>query len=149
MRRTWTFAILVVAGAVSTACSKEQREKVDTAAGSVESATRAALSVIDVDMGRGISVDSTIANKTDDFTTKDTIYASVHTSGTANNGAVVGRWVGPDSSVVEEKTNTVTTNGDARTVFRLAKPGGLARGRYTFHVLIDGRDVRSKEITVK
>jgi hypothetical protein len=133
---------------VAVACTKQQRATVDTATGSVESAARAALSVIDVDMGRRIAADSTIADKTDDFTSTDTVYASVHTSGTATNGAVVGRWTFEDGSVVDETTNRVTTSGDARTVFRLAKSGGLSKGRYTLHVLIDGKEVRSKDITV-
>jgi hypothetical protein len=131
------------------ACSKQQRAKVDTATGSVESATRAALSVIDVDMGRRVAADSTITDKTDTFTPMDTVYASVHTSGTAQNGAVVGRWTFEDGSVVDEKTNTVTTSGDARTVFRLGKSGNLSKGRYTLHVIIDGKEVRSKDIAVK
>jgi len=139
---------LSVLGATA-ACSKPQRAKIDTAAGSVESATRAALSVIDVDMGRRLAADSTISDKTDDFTTTDTVYASVHTSGTATNGAVVGRWTFEDGSVVDEKTNTVTTNGDARTVFRLGKSGNLSKGKYTLHLVIDGKEVRSKDVTVK
>ena len=131
------------------ACSKEQRAEIDTAAGSVESTTRAALSVIDVDMGRQLAADSTISDKTDTFAATDTVYASVHTSGTAQNGSVIGRWTFEDGSVVGEQTNTVTTNGDARTVFRLGKSGNLSKGRYTLHVIIDGKEVRSKDIAVQ
>jgi hypothetical protein len=88
-------------------------------------------------------------DKTDDFTPTDTIYASVHTSGTATNGAIVGRWMSQDGTVVDEKTETVSTNGDARTTFFIAKPSGLPKGKYTLHVLIDGKEVRSKDATVK
>jgi hypothetical protein len=130
-------------------CTKGQRATVDTAAGSVESATRAAFSVIDVDMGRHLAADSTIADKTDDFTASDTVYATVHTSGTATSTTVVGRWTFEDGTVADEKTNTVTTNGPARTVFSLVKPAGLSKGKYTLHVLVDGKEVRSKDITVK
>ena len=147
-RRSTVVLALVVLGSRA-ACTKQQQARVDTATGSVEAATRRALSVIDIDMGRRIGADSTVTDKTDDFAATDTVYASVHTSGTATNGAVVGRWTSPDGSVAGEKTNTVTTNGDARTVFRLAKAEGLAKGRYTLHVIIDGKEVRSKDITVK
>ena len=131
------------------ACTKGQRATVDTAAGTVESATRAALSVIDVDMGRHLAADSTIADKTDEFAASDTVYATVHTSGTATSTAIVGRWTFEDGTVASEKTNTVTTSGPARTVFSLVKPAGLAKGKYTLHVLVDGKEVRSKDITVK
>lgn len=131
------------------ACTRSQRSEVDTAAGTVESSVRAALSVIDVDMGRHVGADSTITDKTDEFTPSDTIFASVHTSGTANNGAVVARWTFEDGTVVDEKTNTVTTSGDSRTVFHLSKAGGLAKGKYTLRVLVDQKEVRSKDVTVK
>lgn len=151
MSLSYRLAIGLALGALSAvaACSRQQRAQIDTAAGSVESVTRATLSVIDVDMGRHIAADSTISDKTDTFAPADTVYASVHTSGTAQNGAVIGRWTFEDGSVVDEKTNNVTTSGDARTVFRLGKSGNLSRGRYTLHVIVDGKEVRSKDITVK
>ena len=142
-------AMVFVAACAAAACSRQQRSRVDTAAGSVEATARAALSVIDVDMGRRLAADSTISDKTDDFATTDTVYASVHTSGTARNGTVTGRWTFQDGSVVDEKQNTVTTTGNARTVFRLGKSGNLSKGRYTLHLIIDGKEVRSKDIEVK
>jgi hypothetical protein len=132
-----------------TACSKEQREKVDSAAGNAESMVRTALSVIDIDMGRHIDMDKKITDKTDDFAPTDTIYASVHTSGTATSSPVIGRWTFQDGSVVDETTANVTTNGDAYTAFYIVKPGGLAKGKYTIHVTIDGKEVRTKDVTVK
>jgi hypothetical protein len=29
------------------------------------------------------------------------------------------------------------------------KPAGLSKGKYTLHVLVDGKEVRSKDIAVK
>lgn len=137
------------------ACSSQQRDKMDSAAGKVDSvaeaaadAVRTALSVIDVDMGRKAGLDKKITDKTDEFARSDTIFASVHTSGTAKVGAMVATWTFPDSSVVEQKTDT-PTEGDAYTAFFIAKPKGLAPGKYTFRVMIDGKEVRSKDVTVK
>ena len=137
-------SIVLVIGAFCgvTACTKEQRATADSAA-------RTALSVIDVDMGRHADADRKITDKTDDFAPSDTIYASVHTSGTANTGAIVGRWTFEDGTIVDEKTGSVTTNGDARTAFYIVNPTGFAKGKYTLHVLIDGKEVRTKDVTVK
>lgn len=132
----------------SVGCAKGE-DKVDSAAATADTATRAALSVIDVDMGRHIGADKKITDKTDDFAPKDTIYGSVHTSGTATNGSVVGRWTFQDGSVVGEQTENVTTAGDAYAAFHIAKAGGFAPGKYTLHVLIDGKEVRTKDVTVK
>jgi hypothetical protein len=127
------------------ACTKSQGTAYDSAAGTV----RTTLSVIDVDMGRHLDADRKISDKTDDFAPTDTIYASVHTSGTATNGPVVGRWTFQDGTVVDEKTDSVSTNGDARTAFFITNRSGLARGKYTLHVLIDGKEARTKDVTVK
>jgi hypothetical protein len=131
------------------ACNKGQRAAADSAAGSVASDVRSALSVIDIDVGRHIDADKKIVDKTDDFTPTDTIYASVHTSGTAQSSPVIARWTFQDGSVVDETTNNVTTDGTAYTAFHVAKPGGLAKGKYTLHLVIDGKEVRTKDVTVK
>ena len=150
MRHSLHFSLLplIVALSVLAGCNKEQRARADSAAGSVVDEGRVALSVIDIDMGRHVDAERKITDKSDDFTTADTIYASVHTSGTANNGSVVGRWTYQDGTVVDEKTNTVTTSGDARTVFSLVKPGGFAKGKYTLHIIIDGKEARTKDVNV-
>lgn len=138
-------AFLASAGA----CTKSERAATDSAATKVATEVRSTLSVIDIDMGRHVDAERKISDKTDDFAPTDTIYGSVHTSGTARNGAVTGRWTFQDSTVIDEKTDPVTTQGDARTVFFIHKPGGLPKGTYTLHVIIDGKEVRTKDVTVK
>jgi hypothetical protein len=142
-------ALILVAGIAVAACSREQREKIDSAVDSGTVAIRTALSVIDIDMGRHVGTDNKITDKTDVFAATDTIYASIHTSGTATSSPVIARWTLNDTTTVEEKTQNVTTSGDAYTSFSLAKPGGLAPGKYTLHVVIDGKEVRTKDVTVR
>lgn len=131
------------------ACTPDQRENIDSAAGSAESLGRAVFSVIDVDMGRHVDADRKIADGTDTFAPSDTIFASVHTSGTANESAIIGRWTFPDGSVVDQKADNVPAEGDGYLAFFITKPGGLAAGKYKFNVIVDGREVRSKDVTVK
>jgi len=146
--RRWSWLVAVSLLLAAAACNESQRAKTDSAAGAIESNFRTALAVVDVDMGRRINAERKISDETDDFAPSDTIYASVHTSGTATDSPVVGRWTFQDT-VVNEQTDSVTTTGDARTVFYIAKPSGLARGKYTLHVIVDGKEVRSKEVTVE
>jgi hypothetical protein len=140
-------AVSLLLGAA--ACKQSERTVADSAAGAIAANVRTALAVIDVDMGRHIDAERKVSDKTDDFAPSDTIFGSVHTSGMANSSPVVGRWTFEDGTVVAEKTDDVTTRGDARTVFFITKPSGLPRGRYTLHVLIDGKEVRSKDVAVK
>jgi len=140
---------LAVASVASVACTKSQRTAADSAGGNVATSVPTALAVIDVDLGRHVDGDNKVTDKTDDFAPSDTIFASVHTSGTATNGPVVGRWTYQDGTVVDEKTDSVTTNNTARTAFFITKTGGLPAGKYTLHVLINGTEVRAKDATVK
>jgi hypothetical protein len=140
--------LTVVALGSLTACKKDDTTLVDTTSPTTVGAP-AAFSVIDVDMGRHIGPDKKISDKTDDFAPTDTIYGSVHTSGTATNSPVVARWTFENGTVVDERTENVTTNGDAYTAFHIVKPGGWPKGKYTLHILIDGKEVRTKDVTVK
>jgi hypothetical protein len=148
--RTWTVALVGSLTLLTVACKPRERTNVDSAGGSVENnlPVPAALAVIDVDMGRHVDAEKKVSDKTDDFAPHDTIYASVHTSGTANNSVVVGRWTFQDA-MVDEKADSVTTTADAHTVFFITKPSGLTPGKYTLHVLIDGKEVRTKDVEVK
>jgi hypothetical protein len=90
-----------------------------------------------------------ISDATDTFAPTDTHYASVHTSGAEKSREIVGRWTFQDGTVVGERTDSVTTSGDGRTVFLIMRPAELPRGTYTLHVLVNGREVRTKDATVK
>jgi hypothetical protein len=130
-------------------CNQSQQRTTDSAAGAVDSNTHSALSVIDVGIGRRVDTDKKISDATDTFAPTDTIYASVHTSGAAKNSEIVGRWTFQDGTVVDERKDSVTISGDGRTVFMIMSPAGLPRGTYTLHVLADGKEVRTKDATVK
>lgn len=146
LRRTTRVAAGLI---LVSACSTEQRGSIDSAAGTAESSARAALSVINIDLGRHVDAENKIPDDTDTFAPSDTIYASVQTSGTAEEGSsVVGRWTFPDGSMVNQNVNEAATSAN-RLVFFIAKPGGLATGNYTFQILVNDREVRSKAARVQ
>ena len=134
------------------ACKKDNAATNDTlsSGGAVATpALPAALSVIDVDMGKAIGADKKITDKTDDFAPTDQIYASVHTSGTAATASITGRWTFENGTVVDEQSQNVSTNGDAYTEFHIAKPNGWPTGNYTLHVLVNGQEVQTKNFRVQ
>jgi hypothetical protein len=140
---------LLIVGALA-ACGKKDTPAVDstaTAPATVPSPT--AFSVMDIDMGRQLDAEKKIADKTDDFAPTDTIYASVHTTGTANNKAIAAKWTFQDGQTVDEHSTSVSPTGDAYTEFHIVKPSGWPKGKYTIHVMIDGAEVRTKDVTVK
>lgn len=135
---------------MSVGCSKKDAATVDTTTAMAPArGAPAALSVVDVDMGRHIDADKKISDKTDDFAPTDTIYASVHTSGSAANQTVLGRWTFQDGQTVDEHSQSISPTGDAYTEFHIVKPSGWPKGKYTLHVLVNGAEARTKDVTVK
>jgi hypothetical protein len=139
----------VFAVALAAACTGDQRDTVDSAAGTAIDVARTELSVLNVDMGKHVDAEKKVPDGTDVFAKTDTIFASVHTSGTAKQGQLSAKWIFPDSSVVDQKADSSIADGTQRHVFFITKPGGLPVGKYTFRVIVDGREVRDKDVTVQ
>ena len=139
----------VLAIALSAACSADQRETNDTAAGSALDIARTELSVLNLETGKHVDAERKVTEGTDMFAATDTIFASVLTSGTAKDGQLTAKWIFPDSSVVDQKADSSVAEGTQRHVFFITKPGGLPVGKYTLQVIVDGREVRNKDVTVQ
>jgi hypothetical protein len=151
---------LLACGAALTfsACNKNDADDDDTTAtndtasttvGGTTASVESAVKVADIDMGRSLDADRKIKDKTDDFKPKDSIYASVHTTGTAASTTIVARWMFSDGTLVEEQTQTIVPTGDAYTEFHIVKPSGFPKGKYTLHVLVDGKEVQTKDFEVE
>jgi hypothetical protein len=144
--RTTFAGVLCLALALgASACNKKDQS--GTAGGAVEA--NAPVRVADVTLGRGIGADKRVANQTDTFGTRDTIYASVRTTGTGSGTQLTARWTYQDGQVVDERTETISPTGEAYTEFHIAKPSGWPVGKYTLRVLVNGSEVQTKEFTVR
>jgi hypothetical protein len=111
-------------------------------------APAATLQVASVELGRSIDADQRITGPTDDFTTRDTVYASVATTG-SGNGTLTARWTFEDGQVVEESQQSVAAAGPAVTEFHIAKATPWPAGKYRVVISLDGREVGNKEFEIK
>jgi hypothetical protein len=118
-----------------------------TSGGAVADAT--AIEIAEVDLGKGVQADKTIRDETDDFAPRDSVYASVRTTGSSNSATITARWTFQDGQVVDERTETISPTGDAHTVFFITQPNGLPKGNYTLSVLLNGAEAQKKEFEVK
>jgi hypothetical protein len=84
-------------------------------------AATVAFRVTDVDLGKSITADKMIANKTENFAPMDTVFVSVGTEGSSPGAAIKARFTFQDGQVVEESTQTVAPSGDH---------GGRRAGRF-------------------
>jgi hypothetical protein len=143
-------AATALAFAALTACSKEQKVADGEVAPGGAATTPAAstVAVADVDLGRSVS-NARITDKTDDFKATDTVYTSVHTTGSASAATVMARWTFEDGQVVQESSQSIAPSGDAYTEFHISKPGGLPKGKYKVEVFLDSKSAGTKDFEIK
>lgn len=101
-----------------------------------------------VELGSTVDASNKILASGTSFAPKDTIYASVDTSG---NGAatVSAKWTYQDGQTVHEDSKTINAMGPETTAFMISKPGGLPTGNYKVDIALNGNQVASKDFSVK
>ena len=90
-------------------------------------------------MSAGRSPNAQVTDKTDTFKPADTVYTSVHTTGSATAATVMARWTFEDGQVVQESSQSIAPTGDAYTEFHISKPAGLPKGKYKVEVFLDSK----------
>jgi hypothetical protein len=135
---------LTLAGVLSGACNKSSQSPGTTGT----TGTDAGVRISQVDVGRSLTADKMIGDKTDSFKPTDTIYASILTEGTSSAATLKGRWTYQDGQVVDEATQTIAPTGEARTEFHVSKPDGWPAGNYKLEVFLNGASVATKGFAV-
>lgn len=107
------------------------------------------LSVEEIRLGNAIGSDRRVTTETDDFRPTETIYASVRTGGTAQNANLVARWTFEDGQVVSEDSQAISPSGTEFTEFHISNPSGWPAGEYKLTLLLDGREVGTKDFDVE
>jgi hypothetical protein len=116
-----------------------------------EPAAQAGVKVTDIDVGRSITADKTIAEKTDSFGPVDTFYASVKTDGSGPSATLTARWTYEDGQVVDESRQDIAPTGSATvtvTEFHVSKPDGWPAGGYKVEVLLNGASAGARDFKV-
>lgn len=142
--------LLLAAVLVSCNESKEEEAAEHATSTTTNTANPSAqpVQVVAVDLGRTIGTDKQVTERVETFKPNDTIYASIHTSGSAPSSTMSVKWTDPNGQVVDQSEQPiVTTEGSNAMEFHLSKPG-LPAGTYKVEVFVDGNSVQSKEFKV-
>jgi hypothetical protein len=143
------FAALVLA---LTACGKkEEVRKAETPAPTTAPAPSAGVTVTAINLGTAVGADKKVTKGTDTFDRKDTIYASVDTTG-AGNATLRAKWTyrkDGKEAVVKEDTMTIAPTGAATNEFHISKPDGWPVGNYQVEIFVADKSVGTKAFTVK
>ena len=105
------------------------------------------LALANIQVGRSLNIDNSIAAPTTTFKPGETVYVSIHT--TARGKGTIGvRWKYRDR-IIDEPTKPVSTDGAKATEFHLLNASGFPVGDYSVDVLIDGQLVGSRTFNVQ
>jgi hypothetical protein len=126
-----TFLTTILAAALFAGCSNEP------------------LRVVQIQLGRSLNSDNTVAGFTTTFKPHDPIFLSVMTAG-RGTGMVSVRWTYAGRVIDEPKKQVKYTYKDsAATDFRLESPSGFPPGDYTAEVFVDGQSAGTRKFRVE
>lgn len=106
----------------------------------------APLQLANIQTGRSLNPDRSIASITTLFKPSETIYVSVQTTGEAP-GSIGVKWM-YQGRVVDEPVKQVDYDGPASTEFHLQNSGGFPEGDYSVEIFINGQQVGSRSFKV-
>ena len=104
------------------------------------------LQLTNIQTGRALNPDRSIASITTLFKPNETIYVSVQTAGTAP-GKIGVKWM-YQGRTVDEPVKDVDYDGPASTEFNLRNAGGFPEGDYSVEIFINGASVGTRNFKV-
>jgi hypothetical protein len=147
MRTSRTLLALALGVAAVAGCKKKENSTVGADSSLV--ANEPAFRVQNIDLGKSVGTDKRVVASTDNFGTRDTVYASVMTEGSAPSKTITARWTFEDGQVVNEETQTISPSGPAVTEFHITKATPWPAGKYKVEILVDGASAGTKDFEVK
>jgi hypothetical protein len=116
-------------------------------------ATQGGLTIADIDVGRSVATDKTIADKTDTFRPGDTFYVAVKTVGSAPTATLVAHWSYEDGQRINVATQTIAPSGPAVTEFHVSRPNGPGdgwpTGDYKVEIVLNGVSAGTEKFKVQ
>ena len=106
----------------------------------------APLSLANIQVGRSLNPDRSIASITSLFKPSETIYVAVQTNEAAS-GTVGVKWMF-GTQVIDEPTKPVSYDGPASTEFHLQNSGGFPAGDYSVEIFLDGQSAGKRVFKV-
>jgi hypothetical protein len=106
----------------------------------------APLTLANIQVGRSLNPDRSIASITTLFKPSETIYVSVQTT-EAGSGTVGVKWLF-GTQVIDEPSKPVSYDGPASTEFHMQNSGGFPAGDYSVEIFLDGKSVGKRVFKV-
>jgi len=141
--RRWSMVVATLAGA-AVACKKAPPPPP-----AAPPPAAVPVSVSGVSLGKAVGADKSVAQAVTTFGTKDTIYASVATTGTSASATLTAVWTFQTGQVVKTDSQSIAPTGPAHTEFHISKPSGWPVGKYKVSVALNGAPAGAQDFEVK
>lgn len=105
------------------------------------------LRVTALQLGRSLNSDNSVGTHVTRFKPGDTVYTSVHTTG-SGSATIVARWLYA-GRVVSEMKKDVRYGGEADTEFHIQNSSGFPPGEYSVEILVNGERVDAREFRIE
>ena len=158
MNKKYILATLAALMLTLNACGKKEEAPKPQSAPTPTSApvsvpppAMAGVTVGSITLGNAIGASKKVTQASDSFGKKDTIYASVDTTG-SGSATLKAKWTyrkGGQESLVKEDRQTIAPTGPASSEFHISKPDGWPAGDYQVEIFVDDKSAQSKTFTVK
>jgi hypothetical protein len=105
------------------------------------------LRITEIQLGRSLNADGSVADHTSSFAPRDTVHLSVLTAG-VGSGTISVRWM-YGGRVVDEPKKQVSYRDVAATEFSLQSVAGFPPGEYSAEVFVDGQSVGKRTFHIE
>lgn len=109
----------------------------------------AAVAVSGVEVGKAIGSDMRVISPMSTLGLRDTIYASVTTTGAASNASLGARWTFGADQLVDSTTVTIAPTGPAVTEFHIMRGSAWPKGSYAVTIFLNGQQAAQRQFEVK
>ena len=135
-------AMAVLAGA---GCQKKSEEPPPVA----EAPKPTPFRIASVDLGKRLDADKKVVEPSAIFGTRDTIYVSIGSDGSASSVTLRALWMFEDGQKVADDAQGLAPTGPAQTEFHIMKATPWPKGKYTVEVFSDTTSFVRKEFMVQ
>lgn len=107
------------------------------------------VAVSSVEIGKAIGADKKVTAATAVFGVRDTIYASVATTGVSGAATLAARWTFQTGQLVDSTSQAIAPTGPATTEFHITKKTAWPAGKYKVAISLNGGAPAEKDFEVK
>ncbi len=109
----------------------------------------APVAVSSLDLGKSVGVDKKVTDAKSDFGPRDTVFASVGTTGASSGATLSAKWTFQTGQVVDSASQSISPSGPAVTEFHIMKKTPWPIGKYKVSIMLNGAPTMDKDFEIK